>query len=311
MTKSKVNYVALAACVILLIMCSALSWASDKPDKKTEDQPPVRTEMLVSTQWLADHLNDPKVVVLHVAEKRSDFEHGHIPGARFLAFDDFLLGHVGLMDELPPAEKLKEVFEKLGVSDDTRVVIYTSDWYPMAGRAYFTLDYLGHGDKTSLLNGGINQWDAEKRPISKEPEAAVSSKGTFTLRVHENIRAVLPEVKDTSKDESKRTILVDSRPRKRYTSGHIPGAAHLFWEETVVDPKKPVFLEPAKLRALLNSRGITPGHKLVTYCEVGLQASHNYFVAKYLGYDDSMYDGSYYEWNEVEHLPVVKGESAR
>ena len=79
----------------------------------------------------------------------------------------------------------------------------------------------------------------------------------------------------------------------------------------MVDPKKPVFLSPEQLRALFTSRGITPGHKVVTYCEVGMQASHNYFVAKYLGYDDSMYDGSYQGWFQVSHFPVVKGSSPR
>jgi thiosulfate/3-mercaptopyruvate sulfurtransferase len=72
-----------------------------------------------------------------------------------------------------------------------------------------------------------------------------------------------------------------------------------------------VFLSPEKLRALFKSRGVTPDHKVITYCEVGLQASHNYFVAKYLGYDAAMYDGSFYEWNDIEHLPLVKGASRR
>lgn len=306
MTKTRINRI-YPLLLTILALFSSLTWGAGQ---QAATQSPVRAEMLTSTQWLADHLNDPNLVVLHVAETRSDYEHGHIPGARFLAFEDFMVGHVGLMDELPPAEQLKKVFEKLGVGDDTHVVIYTSDWYPMAGRAYYTLDYLGHGDKASLLNGGIQQWEAEKRPISKDPEQANAAKVTFTPHVRENVRAVLNEVKAAMKDDGN-TILVDSRPQKRYDAGHISGAAHVFWEETVVDPKKPVFLEPERLRKLFSARGVTPGHKLVTYCEVGLQASHNYFVAKYLGYDDAMYDGSYYEWDHVEHLPVVKGSSAK
>jgi thiosulfate/3-mercaptopyruvate sulfurtransferase len=292
---------------LLIALLPLSGWALG--DEKAA--PPVRSEMLVSTQWLADHLQDPKVIVLHVAEKKSDFEHGHIPGARFLAFEDFMVGHAGLMDELPPVEQLKKAFESVGIGDDTHVVIYTTDWYPMAGRAYYTLDYAGHGDKTSLLNGGIQQWDAEKRPIAKGAETAPVRKTNFTLHVRENVRAVLNDVKTVAQDESKNTVLLDSRPQKRYDAGHLSGAAHIFWEETVVDPKRPVFQSPENLRALFDSRGIKPGNRVVTYCEVGLQASHNYFVAKYLGYDDSMYDGSYYEWNEVEHLPVVKGSSRR
>src|SRR6202012_4092343 len=91
----------------------------------------VHPEMIVSAQWLSEHLNDPKVVVLHVGEKRSEYERGHIPGARFLALEDFIEGDEA---ELPSVDKLKASFEKVGVSNDSRVVIYTTSWYPMAGR---------------------------------------------------------------------------------------------------------------------------------------------------------------------------------
>jgi thiosulfate/3-mercaptopyruvate sulfurtransferase len=106
-------------------------------------------------------------------------------------------------------------------------------------------------------------------------------------------------------------VLVDSRPLKRYRDGHLAGAAHIFWEETVQNSKEPVFLSPDDLRKLFESRSVVPGKKLITYCEVGLQASHMYFVAKYLGYDVSMFDGSYYQWHDLENLPVVKGDSPR
>ena len=106
-------------------------------------------------------------------------------------------------------------------------------------------------------------------------------------------------------------ILVDSRPKKRYMEGHLPRADHIFWEETVSSADKPVFLPPEELRRLFAARGVSPGHKLITYCEIGLQASHMYFVAKYLGYDVSMFDGSFYQWNDVEHLSSAKGNSPK
>src|SRR6476646_11546563 len=105
----------------------------------------VHPEMIVSAKWLSEHLNDPKVIILHVDEKRAEYDKGHIPGARFLALEDFIVGEDA---ELPATEKLKDTFEKLGVSNDSRVVIYTTAWYPMAGRAFYTLDYLGHGAHT-------------------------------------------------------------------------------------------------------------------------------------------------------------------
>ena len=262
-------------------------------------------EMLVSTAWVADHLNDPKVIVLQVGHDRSDYAKEHIPGARFLSTSDFTTGHSGLMVELPTIERLKQSFEDVGASDDTRVVIYTVDWYPVAGRAFFTLDYLGH-NSTALLDGSLAQWKAENRPVTAEEPKVV--KGKITPKVNESVRALLTDAKTASQSGSQ-AILIDSRPKKRYTAGHLPRAEHIFWEETVKNPNDPVFLSSEDLRKLFGSRGITPGHKLITYCEIGLQASHMYFVAKYLGYDVSMFDGSFYEWNDVEHLASVKGNS--
>jgi len=242
-----------------------------------------------------------------VGDKRSEYESGHIPGARFLALADFIEGEDA---ELPSTEKLKDTFEKLGVNDGSRVVIYTTAWYPMAGRAYYTLDYLGHGDHAALLDGGIDEWKAESRPLSKdEPKVARVS---FTPHVHPEVRAMMDEVKKISAGPSQTAVLVDSRPDKRYIDGHIAGATHVYWQETLVDPKnKPVLLPPDKLKALFAARGIKPGEKLVTYCEIGLQASHDYFVAKYLGYDAAMFDGSIHQWSHMNNLPVVAGASLR
>lgn len=267
----------------------------------------VHPEMIVSAQWLSEHLNDPKVVVLHVGEKRSEYDAGHIPGARFLALEDFIEGEDA---ELPSAEKLKETFEKAGVSNDTRVVIYTTSWYPMAGRAYYTLDYLGHGEHTALLDGGIDEWKLEKRAVATD--APKIAPGSFTPHLHPEVRAMMDEVKKLSANSSPTEMLVDSRPEKRYTDGHIGGAVHVYWQETLVDPKnKPVFLPPDKLKELFASRGIKPGQKLVTYCEIGLQASHNYFIAKYLGYDAAMFDGSIHQWSHMNNLPTVTGKALR
>ena len=286
-------------CVLLLTLCL--------PAIAATEAGAVRPEMIVSAQWLAEHLNDPKVVVLHVAQKRSDYEAGHIPGARLLLFEDFMEGEDA---ELPSPEKLKDTFEKIGVSNDSHVVAYTTAWYPLAGRAYYTLDYLGHGDHTSLLDGGIIEWKAEKRPLETvEPKI---TRGSFTPHLHPEVRAMMDEVKKISARDGKSELLVDSRPEKRYTDGHIAGAVHLYWRDTVVDEKeKPVFLPPDKLKELFASHGIQPGQKLITYCEIGWQASHNYFIAKYLGYDAAMFDGSIHQWRHMNSLPLVEGKSLR
>ena len=282
--------------LICFLLLGSLCYASESA---------AHPEMLASSAWLNDHLNDPKVIIVQVGQDRSDYEKEHIPGARFLSTSDFTTGHSGLMVELPTVEKLKQTFEDLGVSDDSRVVIYTVDWYPVASRAFFTLDYLGHSN-TALLDGSLAQWKAENRPLtSQEPKLG---KGSISPRINQSVLAVLADAKAASQSGSQ-VILVDSRPQKRYVQGHLPRADNVFWEETVEKPKKPVFLAPDDLRKLFASRGITPGRKLITYCEIGLQASHMYFVAKYLGYDVAMFDGSFYQWNDVEHLASVKGNS--
>jgi thiosulfate/3-mercaptopyruvate sulfurtransferase len=294
----------LGLCVVALVAFS--SSATAKPADGT-----VHHEMVVSTQWLSEHLNDPKVVVLEVAAsmgpERASYDAGHIPGARLLLGEDFVQGRYA---ELPSPEKLKETFEKLGVSNDSRVVVYATDWYPVAARAYYTLDYMGHGDRTALLDGGMVQWKAEKRPLeTTEPKVA---RGSFTPHVHPELLAIVDDVKKISAQGQKSELLVDSRGEKRYIDGHIAGAIDLYWGETVVDEnKKPVLLPPDKLKELFASRGIKPGQKLVTYCEVGLQASHDYFIAKYLGYDAAMYAGSIHQWKDVNNLPLVQGKSLR
>jgi thiosulfate/3-mercaptopyruvate sulfurtransferase len=271
---------------------------------------PAHPEMLVSTQWLADHIKDPKVVVLHVAEKKSDYDSGHIPGARYLGFDDFMDTHATKRFEVPSTEKLKAVFEALGISDDTRVVIYTQDWFPWASRGWFTFDYVGHGSQAALLDGGYKQWTSEKRPVSKEePPAAI--KGNFTPHPHVEAVALLEQVKPLSNagGNDGKSFLVDARSAKRYSDGHVSGATNIFWRSTVVSEDAPTLLPADHLRKLWTDAGFKTGEKSVSYCEVGIQASHDYFVARYLGFDAAMYDGSVHEWSMIEKLPSVKGSS--
>jgi thiosulfate/3-mercaptopyruvate sulfurtransferase len=270
-------------------------------------QPPAHPELLVSTQWLSEHSNDPGVVILHVAKDKAEYDKGHIPGAHLLQISRFIDEHVGAMGELPSTDQLKDVFAEAGVSDGSRVILYTTAWFPMAARAFYTLDFLGH-EKTALLDGGYEQWRLEKRPVSTETPAF--ARGSFTPKVHPAVRAMLEEAKAATATSSQ-TLLVDARPLTRYRDGHLAGAVNLYWLDTLASKESPVFRPVSELRRLYDSLGIQPGHKVITYCEVGYQASHAYFLAKYLGYDAAMYDGSMYEWNEMQHLPVVKGDAKR
>jgi thiosulfate/3-mercaptopyruvate sulfurtransferase len=307
MTKTSVRA---AVFLVFLIATTAIVRGQPGSPAATANPERVRSEMLVSTQWMADHLKDPNVVLLHLADKISDFKRGHIPGARFLSMNDIITDDGPLTTELPSVEKLQKIFSDLGVGDNTRVVIYATNWFPSAARVYYTLDYLGHGDRTALLDGGIEQWLAEDRPVTGE--ATNFSPAVFTPNVRANVRALLDEVKgDVDAKEGEATEqIIDSRPPRRYIAGHLSGASNVYWMETLVSDDHPLLLAPDKLRALYASRGIVPGKKIVTYCEVGLQASHGYFLAKYLGYDAAMYDGSFQEWS-LKNLPVVKGDAKK
>src|SRR5579872_4384173 len=238
----------------------------------------VHSEMLVSTQWLSAHLKDPKVVILHVADNMQDYKRGHIPGARFLDQNKFTETVGDLNTELPSPEKLQKLFSELGVGDSTRVVIYATNWMPNAARAYVTLDYVGHGDRAALLDGGIEQWLNEDRPVSGETPKY--DPATFTVHVNEGVRALLDQVKGIvdAKSGDASIQIVDARPARRYSAGHLSGATNIYWQDTLVSEQSPVFQSPEKLRALYSARGIVPGKKIITYCEIGMQASHGYFL---------------------------------
>lgn len=290
--------------LLLSVLLAALpGFAQQKADG-------VRSEMLVSTQWLSDHIKDRDVVVLHLADNVLDYKRGHIPGARYLAMNKITTENGTVTTELPPVAALQQAFSELGVGDNTRVVIYATNWFPNAARVWFTLDYLGHGNKAALLDGGIEQWLQEDRPVSGEAPQFVPA--TFTPHVHEEYRALIDEVKNDvdAKDGQAPEQVIDARPARRYTAGHLAGASNVYWQDTLVSEGNPVFQSPERLRAIYAAKGVTPGKKIVTYCEVGMQASHAYFLAKYLGYDAAMYDGSFQEWSQ-KNMPVVKGDVKR
>jgi thiosulfate/3-mercaptopyruvate sulfurtransferase len=135
--------------------------------------------VIVSSGWLAKHLNDPSIVVVQVGHDSSAYVSGHIPGARFVLYQELTAEANGVHTELPPVEKLTEVAERLGISNGSRVVFYPDPggMGPMASRAFFTLDYLGHA-RTSILDGGITTWENEHRSESKELVHAVRT--TYT-----------------------------------------------------------------------------------------------------------------------------------
>lgn len=279
--------------------------------------PPVRSELIVSTAWLAAHLDDPKVVILHVARTPTHYDEGHIPGARFVGWDEITVTRDGVPNELAPVVDLQEIFARLGIGDNARVVLYGDNSGLSAARAYFTLDYLGHGERSALLDGGLEKWKAERRGVSTEK---VEPKMVpFTPRVRASAVTNLDVMRDLSWTatnlDSASVVLIDARPVDEYTGtkpgdgvprgGHIPGAANVFWMQNVVSKENPVLRSVPELRKLYEQAGALHGRTVVTYCRTGGQASHAYFTLKYLGYDVVMYDGSFFEWSNTEGTPVV------
>lgn len=282
----------------------------------------VRESMLVSTQWLADHLKDDKLVILHVAKSREGYDKAHIPGARFLAWSDLAVTRDGVLNEIPAVDVLTATARRLGIDADSRIVLYDEEDAIPAARAYFVMDYLGLGDQTALLDGQFKTWQAEDRPTTAEaPE--VTATEWKPKKTHPEIIATLEEMRGLSsaatQPDGQGACMIDARPISNYTGevpgngvprgGHIPGAANVFSGQNVVSDDKPLFRSPEQLREMYAKQGgVKPGEAVVTYCRTGGQASLAYFVTKYLGYDARMYDGSFSQWSSQQDTPVTAGD---
>ena len=264
--------------------------------------------MVVSTAWLAGHLQDPSLVVLHVGTQK-DYETGHIPGARLVTLADIsITGERGLRLELPPVDALERAFGRLGVAENSRVVVYAgTESVQSATRVWFTLDYLGLGARTSLLDGGLLLWRAEGRLLSAE--APRVEPGKFTA--HPVAERVVSAEWVRSRLDDRAVQLLDARAPEFYSganagnmprAGHIPGARNVPY--TSVFGERGTLQTEAALRALLEPAGGKQPALTVAYCHIGQQATVLYFVARYLGLDARLYDGSFQDWSSRPDLPV-------
>jgi thiosulfate/3-mercaptopyruvate sulfurtransferase len=293
-------------CTLAAFLLAGLAaFAADSP-QPSQTPGAAHPELVVSTQWLADHLSDPNLVIVHIGHHESDYRAGHIPGARYLAMDKFATSDDAPGTELLPPDELKKNLEAIGIGDNSRVVYYSPDWDPMATRLFFTMDYLGHGDQAALLDGGLDQWTREKRPTSTD--TSVAKPGSLTLHLHPEIVASMSYMESLVAHPEKNVVIADARPAKRYRNGHLRGAESLYWQNALISDKDPLLKSPEQLRKLFGAANATSNAKVVSYCEVGLQASYVYMLARYLGYDAAMYDGSYREWSQAKQ-PVVRGSS--
>lgn len=273
-----------------------------------------RQPLVVTVDWLGDHLNDASLVLLQIGEKK-DYQSGHIPGAQFLDYASISTPHgQGLMLELPPVEQLVSVFEKLGVTNRSHIILYFgTNWVTPTTRVYWTLDYLGLGDRTSILNGGLVGWQATHHPVSTE--TTQPAKGSITPALRKEIVADAAWI--SSHLNQPAVTVIDARTHEFYNgsqsdgsprSGHIPGAFNLSYLE-VIDQDNNKFKSADGLKDLFRTAGLKPGNLMVSYCHIGQRATVLYFAAKMLGYDAKMYDGSWEDWSRRMDLPIVTGES--
>ena len=269
--------------------------------------------MLVTTSWLQEHLGDAVLVVLHVGRDRSEYDAGHIAGARYLALDDIVEQQADSLNDLAAVDRLQTAFEDVGLGDGARVVLYDDSGGLLAARVYFTLDYLGHGDQVSLLDGGVEKWKAEARGL--EQQEAHAARAVFTPHVQEDVVVTTARMREILGKDG--YVLVDARPRAEFEgavrsdgvakAGHLPGARSLYWKTLLESEGLPALRPSAELRRMFATAGAEPEKVVVTYCRTGMQSSYTYFVAKYLGYRAAMYDGSVYEWVNRGGYELVSG----
>ena len=300
------------------------AWASQPPRVRQPQLPsgavsPARVpsdpeSLLISPSGLRERLSRGGTVVLHVGE-RADYNAGHIPGARFLPYEAISTPHGnGLMLEIPAVPTLDSLFESLGVSDGTRIVLYSGrDWYSPTARVYLTLDYLGLGGRTSTLDGGVAAWKAEGGAVTTG--ATPVTRGSLTVRPRADVivdaRAVRAAIGDP------RTAIIDARSPRFYSGeaegmhareGHVKGARNVPFNTLLND--RGAFRSRVELEALLDAAGATAGKRLIAYCEIGQQASVIYFVGRLLGRDVRLYDGSWDEWSRHADYPMESGRGA-
>jgi thiosulfate/3-mercaptopyruvate sulfurtransferase len=275
-------------------------------------------DVLVSTQWVADHLHDPRVRIVEVDyDPVSNYHQGHIPGAVVFDWKKDMNDQVNR--DILSKEQLEALMGRSGVSNDTTVVLYGdfNNWF--AAYAFWDLKYY-KVENIKLMDGGRKKWLLEDRPLSKDapsyPQATFRVSGPdVKVRIYrEDVRAAIGR---------KNMNLVDVRGAKEFSGeitappeypneaaqrgGHIPGAKNIPWSQAVNDADG-TFKPRPELEALYTSKGVGKDKGVITYCRIGERSSHTWFVLKYLlGYPEVRnYDGSWTEWGNTILYPIEK-----
>ncbi len=275
-------------------------------------------EVLVETDWVAEHLDDPAVRVVESDEDYLLYDTGHIPGA--VKVDWFTTLQAPEERDFLSRGDFEKLAAKLGIANDTTVVFYgdKNNWF--ATYAYWLFEYYGH-KSLRIMNGGRLKWSQENRPLTRDVPAPKAT-SYHAQEPDQAIRAFRDQVLVQVKA---RKPIVDVRSTKEYTGeliampnypqegaqrgGHIPGAVSIPWS-TAVREQDGTFKPAAELARIYGERGVRPDQAVIAYCRIGERSSHTWFVLKYLlGYPDVRnYDGSWTEWGNLVGVPIHKGD---
>lgn len=278
----------------------------------------VRPEVLVSTEWVASHLNDPGIRIVESNEDPLLYATGHVPGAVEVDWTRDLNDPV--RRDYLGREGFEALMRRIGVTQDTTVVFYgdRNNWW--ATYAFWVFQLFGH-DKAKIMDGGRIKWANEGRPLDKATPSYPASDYKAAERDDKTIRAFRDQV---LKHLEAKKPLVDVRSPDEYSGkklhmpeypnegalrgGHIPGAASVPWAKAV-NPDDGTFKTAAELSALYeNDAKIKPGDDVIVYCRIGERSSHTWFVLTHLlGYDKVRnYDGSWTEWGNLVGVPIER-----
>jgi len=280
-------------------------------------------DILVSTEWLADHLEDKGLRIIECDEDVLLYEQGHIPGA--IKVDWFTELNDATRRDYLDRDHFAALLSAKGISNGDTLIFYgdKNNWW--ATYSFWVFQLFGH-TKAQLLDGGRAKWLAENRALSHDTPAYAATQYKAPARNDKEIRAFRDEVRDLLDKDGQALksgqALVDVRSNDEYTGkllhmanypqegalrgGHIPGAANIPWAQAAQEDG--TFKPAAALRALYEGKGITDDKDVVTYCRIGERSSHSWFVLKYLlGYKHVRnYDGSWTEWGNLVGAPIER-----